>query len=115
MNEYFDMGHMREVTSEEELFKKGYYLPHHPVLKASSLTTKTRVVFDGSARTTSGLALNDVLMRGPTVQEDIFSILVRFRKHQYVITADIEKNVSADNDSARGLSLTKNTLACKSK
>ncbi|XP_008185105.1 uncharacterized protein LOC103309988 [Acyrthosiphon pisum] len=91
MKEYFDMGHMREVTSEEELFKKGYYLPHHPVLKASSLTTKTRVVFDGSARTTSGLALNDVLMRGPTVQEDIFSILVRFRKHQYVITADIEK------------------------
>lgn len=85
------MGHMRKVTTQEELFKKGYYLPHHPVLKSSSLTTKTRVVFDGSARTTSGLALNDVLMRGPTVQEDIFSILVRFRKHQYVITADIEK------------------------
>ncbi|CAI6371089.1 unnamed protein product [Macrosiphum euphorbiae] len=91
MKEYFDMGHMREVTTEEELFKKGYYLPHHPVLKSLSLTTKTRVVFYGSARTTSGLALNDVLMRGPTVQEDIFSILVRFRKHQYVITTDIEK------------------------
>jgi len=91
MKEYLDMGHMQEVTIEEELLKKAYYLPHHPVLKSSSLTTKTRVVFDGSARTTSGLALNYVLMRGPTVQEDIFSILVRFRKHQYVITADIEK------------------------
>ncbi|XP_008189612.1 uncharacterized protein LOC103311696 [Acyrthosiphon pisum] len=91
MKEHLDMGHMREVTTEEELFKKAYYLPHHPVLKSSSLTTKTRVVFDGSARTTSRLALNDVLMRGPTVQEDIFSILVRFRRHQYVITADIEK------------------------
>ncbi|XP_050066069.1 uncharacterized protein LOC126555151 [Aphis gossypii] len=91
MNEYIDMGHMREVKCEERLLKNAYYLPHHPVLKLSSLTTKTRVVFDGSARTTSGLSLNDVLMRGPTVQEDIFSILTRFRKHQYVITADIEK------------------------
>lgn len=31
------------------------------------------------------------MMRGPTVQEYIFSILTRFRKYQYVITADIEK------------------------
>lgn len=80
MKEYLDMGHMREVTAEEELLKNVYYLPHHPMLKSSSLTSKTRVVFDGSARTTSGLALNDVLMYGPTVKEDIFSILVRFRK-----------------------------------
>ncbi|XP_060861005.1 uncharacterized protein LOC132938271 [Metopolophium dirhodum] len=30
-------------------------------------------------------------MRGPTVQEELFSILARFRKHQYVITSDVEK------------------------
>lgn len=91
MKEYLEMGHMREVTAEEEWRENEYYLPHHPVLKSSSLTTKTRVVFDGSARTSTGLALNDVLMRGQSVQEDIFSILTRFRKHQYVITADFEK------------------------
>jgi len=86
-----DMGHMREIKNGEVSLKNAYYLPHHPVLKSSSLTTKTRVVFDGSARTTTGLSLNYVLMRGLTVQEDILSILARFRKHQYVITADIEK------------------------
>ncbi|XP_050058669.1 uncharacterized protein LOC126553154 [Aphis gossypii] len=42
MNEYIDMGHMREVKCEERLLKNAYYLPHHPVLKLSSLTTKTR-------------------------------------------------------------------------
>lgn len=91
MKEFLDVGHIREVIAEEELLKNAYYLPHYPVLKSSSLTTKTRVAIDGSARTTFGLALNDILTRGPTVQEDIFSILVRFRKHKYVITADIEK------------------------
>lgn len=35
--------------------------------------------------------LNDILMRGPTVQEDIFAILICFRKSQYVLTSDIEK------------------------
>lgn len=30
-------------------------------------------------------------MHGPAVQEDLFTILLRFRKHQYVLTADIEK------------------------
>lgn len=30
-------------------------------------------------------------MRVPTTQDDIFLILIRFRKYQYVITLDIEK------------------------
>lgn len=37
------------------------------------------------------MSLNDVLMCGPIVQDDLSSILVRFRMHQYVITADVEK------------------------
>jgi len=30
-------------------------------------------------------------MRGPTVQEELFAILVRFPRHQYTLTADVEK------------------------
>ncbi|XP_078051526.1 uncharacterized protein LOC144477665 [Augochlora pura] len=70
---------------------EGFYLPHHAVVKPSSETTKTRVVFDGSARSSSGLSLNDTLLTGPTIQDDIFSLLVRFRAHTYVLTGDIEK------------------------
>jgi hypothetical protein len=35
--------------------------------------------------------LNDALLSGPTIQDDLFSILLRFRKHRFVFTADIEK------------------------
>jgi len=91
MEEYLGLGHMEEVIDEDQIPKRVFYLPHHAVIKESSLTTKVRVVFDASARSSTGVTLNDVLMCGPNVQEDVFSILARFRKHQYVLTSDIEK------------------------
>lgn len=88
MSEYENLGHMSEIKDKEG---EGYYLPHHAVIKNTSLTTKCRVVFDGSAKTTSGFSLNDVQFIGPTLQQDVFSILVRFRIYEYVLTGDICK------------------------
>ncbi|XP_076397868.1 uncharacterized protein LOC143266117 [Megachile rotundata] len=81
---------MTNITETAET-NLGYYLPHHAVIKSTSLTTKVRVVFDGSAKTSTGISLNDTLMVGPTIQEDIFSLITRFRSHTYVLTADVEK------------------------
>ncbi|XP_078051341.1 uncharacterized protein LOC144477492, partial [Augochlora pura] len=86
--EYESLGHMSEVV---DAANTGCYLPHHAVIKEDSLTTKVRVVFDASAKTDTGLSLNDVLMVGPTIQDDVFSLIARFRKHEVVITADVEK------------------------
>ncbi|XP_008183125.1 uncharacterized protein LOC103309446 [Acyrthosiphon pisum] len=91
MKEYLEMGHMKQVQNEVELPVLSCYLPHHAVQKESSLTTKIRVVFDASAKSSSGVSLNDILMHGPTVQADVFTILARFRMHQYTLMADIEK------------------------
>src|SRR5206468_938065 len=49
------------------------------------------VVFDGSAKSSNGLSLNERLMVGPKLQQDIFDILLRFRTYKYVFTADISK------------------------
>ena len=62
---------MTEVKSASP--REGYYLPHHAVIKRSSSTTQLRVVFDGSLKSATGLSLNDVLMVGPTIQNDLFS------------------------------------------
>ncbi|XP_015432787.1 PREDICTED: uncharacterized protein LOC107188906, partial [Dufourea novaeangliae] len=90
LDEYRVLGHMYEITTLEDN-KNGFYLPHHAVVKESSATTKVRVVFDASAKSSSGISLNEALLVGPTIQDTLFTILLRFRIHSYVFTADIEK------------------------
>ncbi|XP_030753174.1 uncharacterized protein LOC115880177 [Sitophilus oryzae] len=90
VNEYRRLGHMTKV-SDPSASQFSFYLPHYGVLKLSSSTTKLRTVFNASAKTTSGCSLNDLLMVGPTIQCELISILLRFRKFQYVLAADIEK------------------------
>ncbi|XP_043071692.1 uncharacterized protein LOC122322695 [Drosophila grimshawi] len=68
-----------------------YYIPHHCVLKPSSESTKLRVVFDASCRTSNQTSLNDHLLVGPTLQDDLYLLLLRFRLHRYAITADVTK------------------------
>ena len=93
INAFIKLGHMEEVPAKEMLLpiEKSYYLSHHCVFKDSSTTTKLRVVFDGSAKTTSGISLNDRLMVGPKIQKDLFSILIRFRMYPVALSADIAK------------------------
>src|SRR5436190_9481034 len=94
MKEYEQLGHMQyksNVDIESNNNDIQYYIPHHAVIKDSSSTTKLRVVFNASAKSTSGVSLNDIMMTGPQVQNDLFSILIRFRTYKYVFSADIEK------------------------
>jgi len=62
LREYIDLGRMSETQ---------FFLPHHCVHKQKSTSTKLRVVFNVSAKTTFGSSLNDLLLAGPTVQQNI--------------------------------------------
>lgn len=64
MHEYLELGHMARITTDHPR-NGGYYLPHHGVIKESSQTTKFRVMFGGSAPSTTGVSLNDTLHTGP--------------------------------------------------
>ena len=88
IDEYIDLGHMTVLEYDDE---SGFYMPHHPVIKMSSKTTKTRVVMNASLITDSLFSMNYILMVGPTIQDDLFLFLLRFRLHNYVVSADIEK------------------------
>lgn len=80
MSEYEKLGHMKKLKHSVNDYIS-FYMPHHAVLRSDSPTTKCRVVFDGSAVTDTGLSLN-IQYAGPVVQQDLDSILIRFRQYQ---------------------------------
>ena len=52
----------------------------------------SRIVYDGSAKTAKpNKSLNDCLVRGPVLLQDLAGILLRFRTQHIAVTADIEK------------------------
>ena len=110
MKEYEELGHMEHVISQEGM-NTCYFLPHHPVFKENSPTTNTQVVFDGGAKTSNGLSLNGILQVGPTVQQDLFSTVLRFRTHQVCFTADIAKMYRQNCCTSTRQGPTKNCMA----
>ncbi|XP_062704514.1 uncharacterized protein LOC134286844 [Aedes albopictus] len=91
MREYELLGHCKEIKEENDVQgMPRYYLPHHAVFKLTSSSTKVRVVFDASAKA-SKYSLNEVMKTGPTVQNDIFSVDLRFRQHVYGFSGDVTK------------------------
>ncbi|XP_070531344.1 uncharacterized protein [Cardiocondyla obscurior] len=91
LDEYKSLGHMLPIDKSEENIIPHYYLPHHGVLRKESLTTKLRVVFNGSAPTTSNLSLNDLLYTGEKLQKNILEILLWIRTHRVLFSSDIVK------------------------
>lgn len=93
IDEYIELKHAKVVplNLQNEKGENKYFLPHHAVIREHSETTKLRVVFDASMKTSSGLSLNDVLLKGYTVQPELFDIICRFRLDNFVAIADIEK------------------------
>ncbi|CAI6376006.1 unnamed protein product [Macrosiphum euphorbiae] len=86
MLEYENLGHMKMSSKPGK-----YYVPHHAVVKRDGPKMKLRVVFDASAKSSSGKSLNDLLHVGPKLQTDITELLHRSRFNQYIFTADICK------------------------
>ncbi|XP_063981496.1 uncharacterized protein LOC135164771 [Diachasmimorpha longicaudata] len=73
------------VTSPE------YFFPHHGVVRTSSETTKMRVVFNGSHKTSSGQTLNEIMHTGAKLQRDIADVLLFTRRHKLIFMTDITK------------------------
>ena len=67
-----------------------HYLPHHAVVRTDKETTKVRIVYDASAKST-GCSLNECLHVGPKFEQRILDILLRFRTYPVALAADIEK------------------------
>ncbi|XP_046964536.1 uncharacterized protein LOC124533355 [Vanessa cardui] len=90
MADYLDQNHM-ELVPHDDNSEQVYYLPHHAVINEQHTTTKLRVVFNGSAKTSNGKSLNDNLLIGPPLQSDIRNVTLRWRCHAIVFLGDIRQ------------------------
>ncbi|GFW75340.1 uncharacterized protein TNCV_4189941 [Trichonephila clavipes] len=90
IHEYEQLGHMKEVVVENDNSEIAYYMPHHGVLRPEKSTTKLRVVFNATNPTSNGLSLNSIQYNGGLVQNDLFTIMIKFREHPYAFTADVK-------------------------
>ena len=85
-----EKGIIEKVPQSTTTTDKVHYLPHHGVVRQDKTTSKLRIVYNASARST-GPSLNDCLYAGPKFGQSIFDILVRFRLQRTALIGDIEK------------------------
>ena len=88
MNEIIRKGEAEEVHDQGKEGEK-WYIPHHGV-HHSKKPDKLRVVFDCSAKY-RGTSLNDHLLSGPDLLNNLNGVLLRFRQHSIALMCDIEK------------------------
>ncbi|XP_011690496.1 PREDICTED: uncharacterized protein LOC105451622 [Wasmannia auropunctata] len=89
--EYEQLGHMWKVNPPSLPSNQYVYIPHHPVIRETSITTRLRVVFNASSLTKNGTSLNHHLLASPKLQSDLPAVLLRWRQYKYVYSADIAK------------------------
>ena len=88
INQYLEKGYVSKVSIDKDCDSVKWYLPHFPVVRKDRCTKKVRSVFDASARY-NGTALNDVIYQGPKMQNDLFHVLLRFRRYPVALICDI--------------------------
>lgn len=72
IEQYKEKGYVRKIDGKDDISGK-WYLPNFPVIRPDKTTTKTRIVFDASAKH-QGVSLNDVIHCGPKLQNELFDV-----------------------------------------
>lgn len=87
IDQYIKKGYVTRIQEHDRSTSK-WHLRHFPVLHPDKGTTKTKIVFDASAKY-NGQSLNNVIHQGPKLQRDLFDVLLRFRRLSVAVVCDI--------------------------
>ena len=90
INKWLESGYVRIVKQTEERPEIAYYLPHFGVVRSNRKTTKLRIVMDAKSKF-FGKSLNDAIMAGPNLINDLPLVLTRFRRKPIAFGADIKE------------------------
>ena len=85
---YLEKGYIHKIKETDKEPPIVWYHPHFPVCRPERMTTKTRIVFDASAKF-QGTSLNEELYAGPQLQNGLFDVLLRFRCFPVAVACDV--------------------------
>ena len=88
---YIKKGYVRKLSTEEMSETDAFYLPWFAVIDRSRDSTQCRIVFDAAAKDRTGRSLNSEILLTPNRLQDLFRILLRMRKYEWVVTSDISE------------------------
>ena len=89
-NDYEINDIIKEVPADE-ICNPCFYLPHRPVIRPSSASTRVRPVFDGSSKGFNGVSINDLLDTGPSLIPDLVGVLLCHHRWPYAIAANVRR------------------------
>ena len=89
MTKLLDQGFVEQVLDKDVNKNDGYvwYIPHHGVRHPRK--HKLRVVFDCSSKYL-GISLNDMLLQGPNMINNLQHVLLRFRQEPVAFMGDVQ-------------------------
>ncbi|XP_074658638.1 uncharacterized protein LOC141911548 [Tubulanus polymorphus] len=88
-----EKGYLQKVSDVDLEKNSSWFRPHFPVVREDKTTTKVRIVHDSAAKT-GNMSLNDVMMNGPNLQNNIVEILIMFRTKPVALVGDIKEMFS---------------------
>ena len=93
INGWLESDYIEKTKFEEPQF----FLPHFPVIRQDKTTTKVRPVMDAAAKCGykgAAKSLNDALLEGPKLINNLVGVLLRFRKKNR-INRGLKRDVSS--------------------
>lgn len=91
ISEYLKKGYARKLTEAEakQTSPCTWYLPVFTVRNPNK-PAKIRLVWDAAAKS-NGIALNDVLLKGPDMLNPLLEVLMRFRERPIAVGGDLKE------------------------
>ena len=88
---WLDKEYVRLVPMTEDRPIQCYHLPHFPVVREDHTSTKIRIVMNARASFLGQPSLNDCVLPGPAIMNDLANVLLNFRRFRYGISGDIQE------------------------
>ena len=89
LHDQLSEGILEEIPAREIDHDQHVFVPHRPVVKEDSVTTKVRIVLNCSMKIGSAPSINEAAYPGVDLVNNLLELLIRVRAEEYLVISDI--------------------------